>query len=261
MNTIITLLQPYNQMAIAYSPKALQGILTLLIGFWIIKKITIYTTVALEKAKTETTVNRFLSSFVSIALKGMLLLSVASMFGIQTASFIAIFTALAFAVGTALSGNIGHFASGMMLLIFRPYKIGDEITVQNNTGKVLEIQIFNTSIVTLDNRKIIIPNGVITNGVITNFSHQARIQINIPFWVANDTDFETAKKIINSVANDCPMALKDSECNVHTNSCSRNGLEIYVRPWCHPNHAHAVHFYFQEHVRSIFLKNGIHAPK
>lgn len=261
METISTILQPYNQMAITYSPKAFQGIFTLLIGFWIIKKIASYTTLALQKANTEATVNRFLTSLVSVALKGMLLLSVASMFGIQTASFIAIFTALAFAVGTALSGNIGHFASGMMLLIFRPYKIGDEITVQNNTGKVLEIQIFNTSIVTLDNRKIIIPNGVITNGVITNFSHQARIQVNIPFWVTSDTDFEVVKNIIKSVAKDCPMSFCDADCNVHTNSCSRNGLEVFARPWCHPDHAHAVHFYFQEHVRNTFIQNGIQAPR
>jgi small conductance mechanosensitive channel len=248
-------------MAIAYSPTFIQGICTLFIGFWIIKKVCNYISMGLKKTHTEDTVNRFLTALVGMGLKAMLILSVASMFGIQTASFIAIFTALAFAVGTALSGNIGHFASGVMLLIFRPYKIGDEITVQNNTGKVLEIHIFNTSIVTADNRKIIIPNGVITNGVITNFSHQARIQINIPFWVANDTDFEAAKKIINSVADSCPMSLKEEECNVFTNSCSKNGLEIFVRTWCHPNHAPAVHFYFQEHVRNTFLQHGIHAPR
>ena len=260
MLTIQSLLEDYYQKTLAMLPTFLLAILTLAIGFWFIKKLSKYIKEALKKTGIEPTVTRFLASLTSVGLKIMLILSVASMFGLQTTSFIAIFSALAFSLGTALSGNIGHFASGIMVLLFRPYKVGDEITIQGFNGVVTDIQVFNTTILTTDNRKIIIPNGLITSGIITNFSHQNKVRVNIPIMIADEANFEQAKTLILAIAENCPICLKEPACKVLINSFNKNGIELYVRPWCEPANAPAIHFYFNEHIRNAFVQNGIPGP-
>ncbi len=260
MFNISAILESYYPIVLAYLPRIFFALLTLVVGFWFIKKLSKYIREALKRTGSEPTVTRFLASVVSIGLKILLLLSVASVFGVHTTSFIAVFSALAFSLGTALSGNIGHFASGLMILIFRPYKVGDEITIQSFNGVVTDIQVFHTTILTTDNRKIVIPNGVITSGVITNFSHQGRIRVNISMMIADEADFGKAKALILEVAENCPICMKDPACKVLVNTFNRNGIEIYIRPWCEPVNAPAIHFYFNENVRNAFIANGIPAP-
>ncbi len=138
-------------MAIEYAPKILLALLTLIIGFWIIKKITNVFSKTLDKRGVDETVKPFLSSLIGVGLKVLLLFSVAGIFGVETASFIAVFGAMAFAIGMALQGSLGHFASGVMLLTFKPYKVDDLVEVAGKTGVVEAIQIFNTILRTLDN--------------------------------------------------------------------------------------------------------------
>ena len=155
-------LEELSSMITSYAPQVIGAILTLIIGFWIIGRITSVIKRAMEKRGFDPTIRPFLASLIDVGLKVLLLLSVASMFGIETTSFVALFGALAFAIGMALQGSLGHFASGVLLfLIFKPYKVGDLVDVGGgNVGTVKEIQVFNTVLVTLDNKHIIVPNGV-----------------------------------------------------------------------------------------------------
>ncbi len=255
-----TLINNFYQLIWSFLPKLTLALATLILGFWAIRRLSKSIKRALLRTGSDATVNRFLASMASISLKVMLVLSVASLFGIQTASFIAVFTALAFSLGTALSGNIGHFASGLMILIFRPYRVGDEITVQNYTGIVTDIQVFHTTLLTSDNRKFIMPNGVITSGVITNYSHKNLLRMNIIVTIADEADFAKAKALILQVADECPIAVKEPQCKVLINNFNKNGIEIYVRPWCTTADASSINFYFQEHIRDAFLAHGIPAP-
>jgi small conductance mechanosensitive channel len=257
---ILNLFDHYTNLFLAFLPNVLLAMVTLIVGFWLIGKVSDYISKALKKTNSDATVIRFLTSLVSIGLKIMLFLSIATLFGIQTTSFIAVFTALAFSLGTALSGNIGHFASGIMILIFRPYKVGDEITVQNYNGIVTDIQVFHTTLITTDNRKIIVPNGQITSGVITNFSHENKIRMNIVVNVADDSNLDLVKKIILQLSEANTAVMKAPECKILVNSFNKNGVEIFIRPWCKPIDANNIHFYFQESLRKAFLEHGIQGP-
>ena len=261
MENVTNLTTNYYGIAMTYLPKLLLVIFTLLIGFWIIGKLTKYVSSALDAAKMDATVSKFLGSLVSVGLKIMLLLSVAGMFGIETTSFIAIFTALVFAVGTALSGSIGHFASGVMLLIFKPYKVGDLVTLQGQTGEVEDIQVFNTVLRTPDNRRVIIPNGVVTSGIITNVSGQGQIRVDMTYNIAGSEDVEKARKAIQEVANNCPTNLKNIPTDIFVNASKIGVTELAVRPWTNSEHYWDTYFYFQEHIIKAFAKHGITSPK
>ena len=243
-------------------PQILLALLTLVVGFWIIGRITRLITLSFEHRKFEPTVQRFLSSMVSVALRVMLLLSVAGMFGIQTTSFIAIFTALAFAVGTALSGSLGHFASGVMVLVFRPYKVGDLVTLAGGqTGTVEEIQMFNTVLMTLDNKKIIIPNGLVTSNIITNISGQGIIRVDMGYAVGNDADMAAVRKAVAEVSAACPHVLHAKPTDVFVNGTTPGATKLLVLPWCKSEHYWDVYFYFNENVRAAFGKHNIPGPK
>ncbi len=261
MENVNSFLATYSQMALGYLPKVVLALLTLLIGFWIISRITNYVTSGLQKTGTDATVSRFLASLVNVGMKIMLLLSVAGMFGIETTSFIAIFTALVFAIGTALSGSIGHFASGVMLLVFRPYKVGDLVSLQGQTGDVEDVQVFNTIIRTPDNKRIIIPNGVVTSGIITNISGQGTIRVDMTYGIAGDASVDKARLAIQEVANSCPTCLKNPPVDIYVNSLKVGIIELAVRPWCNSAHYWDTYFYFQENILRSFERHGIAAPK
>ncbi len=259
MNTDI--IANYTQMALALLPNIVLALLTLVIGFWIIGRITQVTHLAFQKRNFDPTVERFLTSLINVGLKVMLLLSVAGMFGIETTSFIAIFTALAFAVGTALSGSLGHFASGVMLLTFRPYKVGDLVTLAGQTGHVDEIQMFNTVLLTDDNKKISIPNGVVTANVITNISGQGEIRVDMDYAVGVTADFAKVREAVLQVNSQCPTVLKDKPVDVYINGSTPGSLKLVVRPWCKSGQYWDTYFFFQENVRRAFAEKGIPGPE
>ena len=153
------------------------------------------------------------------------------MFGIETTSFVAIFSALAFAIGMALQGSLGHFASGVMLLVFKPYKVGDLVDLGGNVGVVEEIQVFNTILLTPDNKKIIIPNGVVTGGVIQNISGQGEIRVDMTYGIGYDDNIDQARKVIQSVADTCPQILKDKPVDIFVSELADSSVNFVVRPW------------------------------
>lgn len=243
-----------------YAPKVVGAILTLIIGFIIIGWIVGMLKKMMVKRGIDPTISPFLTSLVSVGLKIMLLLSVAGMFGIETTSFVAIFGAMAFAIGMALQGSLGHFASGVMILIFKPYRVGDLVDLAGSVGVVQEVQVFNTILLTPDNKKIIIPNGVVTSGVITNISGQGEIRVDMTYGIGYDDDIDHAKSIIRQVAKGCPQILQNKAVDVFVSELADSSVNFAVRPWAKSEHYWDVFFYMQENIKKQFDQAGIGIP-
>lgn len=249
------------EMATAYLPKVAGALLTLLIGFWIVGRITHVLRAGLEKNKMEPSVVRFISSLINVGLKVLVLLSVARMFGIETTSFIAIFTALAFAVGTALQGGLAHFASGVLILTFKPYRVGDLVTIGGGqTGRVEEIQVFNTVLNTLDNKRIIIPNAMVTNNIITNISGQGVIGVELSFPVSYKADIDKARQVIMETAKACPFILDEPSYGVVVAKWEDSAVVLASRPFCKEEDYWDAFFYMNEHVKKALDKAGVEIP-
>jgi len=242
-------------------PKVVGAILTLIIGFFIIGIVVRTIKRMMEKRDMDVSIRSFLSSLISVGLKIMLLLSVAGMFGIETTSFIAIFSALTFAIGMALQGSLGHFASGVLLLIFKPYKAGDLVTIGGgHTGTVEEIQVFNTVLKTLDNKRIIVPNGVVTSNVITNISGQGEIGVELTFGIGYEDSIDKAREIILKVGSECPYILNEPQQGVVVAELADSSVNLATRPFCNSEHYWDTYFYMQENVKKAFDTEGISIP-
>jgi small conductance mechanosensitive channel len=239
----------YNQLsalAISYLPKVALAIVTLIVGFWLANTISRLVANMLKRNNVEVTIIPFLTSIVSVLLKVMVLISVAGMFGVETTSFVALIGAAGLAVGLALQGSLGHFASGVLLLTFRPYKVGDLVSIGGFTGEVESIQVFNTVLKTLDNKRIIVPNGAVTSGPITNISGQGTIRV---------------RASVQRVADNSPLIFKDPATDILINGHEIGITKFDVRPWCNSEHYWDVYYYMQENVKKQFVKDGIRGPK
>jgi len=200
----------FSEIITEYTPKVIGAILTMIIGFWIIGMIVNGVRKMMQKREVDATIQPFLISLISVGLKVMLLLSVAAKFGVETTSFVAIFGAMAFAIGMALQGSLGHFASGVLILIFKPYRVGDLVELGGGqTGTVVEVQVFNTVLATSDNKKIIIPNGVVTSNVIINISGQGEIGVELTFGIGYNDNIDEARKVILEVGKNCEWVLDE----------------------------------------------------
>jgi len=246
---------------IDYAPKVLMAILTLIVGLWIINRLLKYLSIALEKSGIDATLSKFLSSIAGAFLKVMLLFSVAGQFGVNTTSFIAILSALMVGVGMALNGTISHFASGVMLMIFKPFKVGDLVTIGGgSTGSVEAINAFNTTLATLDNKRIIIANSTITGNTITNISGQGTIGVELTFGIGYDDNIDTARNIILEVGKSCPHILDLPKQGVVVAELGDSSVNLATRPFCKSEHYWDVFFYMTEHVKKEFDKQGISIP-
>ncbi len=244
-----------------YAPKVAGALLTLIIGFWVAGAVTRGVRKLLAKNNVDATVAPFLGSLVNVALKVMVLLAVAQMFGIETTSFVAIFGALAFAIGMALQGSLGHFASGVLLLTFKPYKVGDLVDIGGgNVGTVKELQIFNTILATLDNKRIIVPNGVVTSNVMTNISGQGEIGVELSYGIGYGDDIDKARALILQVGKECPYILDEPAQGVVVGELGDSAVILNTRPFVKSEHYWDAYFYMQENVKKTFDKEGVSFP-
>ncbi len=250
------------ELVIEYSPKVILAILTFIIGFWLIKRITKLVSKAISNSGMDQTLSNFLSSLISISLKIMLLLSVASMFGVNTTSFVAIFSALMVGIGMALNGALGHLASGVMLMIFRPFKVGDLVKIGGNAslGTVENINAFNTSLKTLDNQKIIIANSNVTGNDITNISGQGAVGVELVFGIGYDDDIDKARQVILDVGRRCPYILENPEQTVVVSELGDSSVNLATRPFCKSEDFWNTKFYMQENVKKEFDRLDIGIP-
>jgi small conductance mechanosensitive channel len=257
---IQTIIKKITEMAVEYAPTVLMAIITLVVGFWVIGWIRKFAEKALTKGKVDETIRPFFLSLITVGLKVLLLLSVAGKFGVETTSFIAILGAMAFAVGMALQGSLGNFSSGIMILLFKPYKVGDLVEIQGKTGFVNEIQVFNTLILTPDNKKIILPNSVVTSGAITNISGQGEIRVDMTFGIGYPDDIDKARTIIQKVADSNPLILQSKPVDIFVSALADSSVNFAVRPWCKSEYYWDVYFYMHENIKKEFDNNGVSIP-
>ncbi|MFT6433513.1 MAG: small conductance mechanosensitive channel [Candidatus Azotimanducaceae bacterium] len=247
-------------MAITYAPQLALAVVTLLIGLWIIKVVCSGLSKAFTKSAMEATLQKFLESLISIGLKALLFISVASMIGIETTSFIAILGAAGLAVGLALQGSLGNFAGGVLILLFRPYKLGDFIESCGHAGVVRQIAIFNTIMTTGDNKTIILPNGAVSNGAITNYSTQKTRRVDIVFGVGYDDDLRKAKDILTGLIEADTRILKDPAPMIVVSALGDSAVDITTRSWVAAADYWGVYFDLMENAKLALDEAGISIP-
>jgi len=254
------LLNQATELALTYGPKLIGAIAVWIIGGWIIKVIVNGFGKGMDKAGTDASLKPFLLSLVGALLKVMLVISVLSMLGIQMTSFIAILGAAGLAVGMALSGTLQNFAGGVMILIFKPFKVGDVINAQGFVGSVSEIQIFNTILKTPDNKTIIIPNGGLSTGSMTNFSTEARRRVDWTIGVGYGDDLDKARQVIKKLCDDDSRILKDPEVFIAVSELADSSVNFAVRAWVEAGDYWGVYFDMNENVYKTFDKEGLNIP-
>ena len=199
----------------------------------------------------------FLSSLFNVVMKVMLVLTIAGMVGIETTSFIALIGMAGLAIGMALQGTLGHFASGIMILLFKPYRVGDLVSMQGELGHVEEIQVFNTMIKTLDNKRVIIPNGTAMSGLITNLSAHEFLRVDLNVAMPYEEDFEKVRGIIMEAINSTPKVLKDPEPYVEIEAFNEHNILLAVRPHSTVEDYWDVYFGTYKNVKAALGKAGI----
>lgn len=247
-------------MVMEYGPKLLLAIITLLLGLWIIKKLVKVIEKGMTKGKADTTLAPFVVNLVSWSLRILLFLSVASMVGIETTSFIAIFSAATLAIGLALQGSLSNFAGGVILLIFKPYKVGDLVEVQGHLGSVKQIQIFNTILTNFQNQTLIIPNGAAAGNSIKNYTTEGILRVDLTAGVAYESDLKQTKDVLMKVITGHPKVLKEPAPFVGLNEMADSSLNFVVRPWTKVEDYWDVYFEVNEQIKMALDEAGITIP-
>ena len=245
---------------VGYAPKLLLAIITLIVGLWLIKKISGLLNKALKKKETDESLSKFLVSLVAILLKVLLIISVISMVGIETTSFVAILAAAGFAIGMALQGSLGNFAGGVLILLFKPFKVGDVIDAQGYLGSVNTIGIFSTILKTPDNRTIFLPNGPLAGGAITNLSTEALRRVDMTFGIGYEDDIAKAKELINSIIEKDSRILKEPAPMIAVSELADSSVNFVVRAWCESSNYWGIFFDMQETIKVEFDKAKISIP-
>ncbi|MEJ2130251.1 MAG: mechanosensitive ion channel [Gammaproteobacteria bacterium] len=248
------------KLSLSYGPMLILAIVTLLVGLWIINRVVRMTERVLIARSVEETLTRFLSSVASIGLKALLLISVASMIGIATTSFIAVLGAAGLAVGLALQGSLANFAGGVLILLFRPFRVGDVIDAQGVVGTVAEIQIFNTVVKTFDNRVVIVPNGTLSNGIITNVSREATRRVDMTFGIGYGDDLQKAKDLLIRMVEQDPRVLDEPAPLVAVSELGDSSVNFVVRAWVNASDYWGLFFDMQERTKQTFDVEGISIP-
>lgn len=243
-----------------YGPRVLLAIVTLIVGLWLIKIITKTVGKISNKKGVDESLQKFLKSIVNALLKIMLLISVAQMFGIETTSFVALIGAAGLAIGLALQGGMANFAGGILILIFKPYKVGDLISTQGHTGFVKAIQIFNTILLTPDSKTVIIPNGPISNGDVTNYTTDGKLRVDLVIGISYDADIRQAKEVAMKAMKDVNGVMTTPEPTVDVLELADNSVNLAVRPWTTVDDYWGVYFGVQEAVKYAYDAAGIGIP-
>lgn len=248
------------QLGIQYAPRLLLAVLVLVLGTWLVNRFVVGIAFAMEARGVEPTLARFLRSLVNILLRVLLLVSVASMVGVETTSFIAVLGASGLAIGLALQGSLANFAGGVLILLFRPYRVGDFIEAQGVLGTVRSIEIFHTIINTADNKVIVVPNAMLSNGIITNFSKESQRRVDMTFGIGYGDDIAAARAVLLRLAAADPRILHEPEAQVVVASLGDSSVNLSMRVWVAAEDYWAVHFDMNERVKLAFDEAGITIP-
>ena len=245
-------------LVMTYTPKLLLAILTLVVGLWLVNRFV--NLLDHRLGKKDPTLNKFLCGLISAVLKVMLLISVASMIGIETTSFIAVVGAAGLAIGLALQGSLANFAGGVLILIFKPFRVGDTIEAEGYLGSVAEIQILYTVLNTFDNRRVVIPNGNLSNATLTNVSVYDKRRCDMTFGIGYDDDIDKAKKILQRLFEEDERSLTEPAPRICVGGLGDNSVDLMFRPWVGTDDLWPYYWDMQEKVKKAFDEEGISIP-
>ena len=248
------------ELATSLGLKILISILIPVVGLFLIKWIKKFLKYSAKLNKIDEGIRSFLASFSTIALYALLFITIAMILGVPVTSFITVLASCGVAIGLALQGALSNFAGGIMILLFKPFKVGDYIEAAGESGTVAEVSVVYTVLMTPDNKRITIPNGSLTNSVIENYSAEKLRRVDLTFSTAYSCDIELVRGIIYKVASSHPMALKDPEPFVRLSKHNESSLDYSVRIWCDGANYWDVYFDVIEGVKRAFDENGIEIP-
>lgn len=242
---------------IDYLPRLLGGILLLIAGWWFINRLVKFASGAMSRKKMDPSLNTFLYSCISIGLRILLLVTFAGIIGIHTTSLVAVLGAIGLAIGLALQGSLSNFAGGALILTFKPFKVGDIIESGNYTGEVKEIQIFNTILLTPENKTVFIPNGVLSNGIIVNYTTSGSIRGEVVFSLSSQNSTEKIRSILEPILEEDTRILKAPPFQILINSFGNHILKISVRFFVNANDRTQVESDVWEKAKTEFLRHQI----
>ena len=251
--------QAWIPMIMEYGSRVLLAIITLAIGWWLINKVTQKLGALLALRNADLALQGFISSLANIILKVLLIVSVASMIGVETTSFVAAIGAAGLAIGLALQGSLANFAGGVLILLFRPFRIGDWIEAQGVSGTVDSIQIFHTVLRTGDNKTIIVPNGNLSNGIITNTNRQPTRKVVFDVGVDYEADLQKAREVLLELAKD-PRVLAEPAPEAVISTLGDSSITVSLRVWVKTADYWNVMFMFNEQSRDRLKAAGIDIP-
>ncbi len=257
LNNII---KTVTEMSVKFLPKLALAFLLLIIGLFIIRKLVNLLDRALKRKGVDETLSVFLESLLSWGLKVLLFISVASMVGVATTSFVALIGAAGLAIGLALQGSLAHFAGGVLLMIFRPFKIGDYIVAQGEEGVVKKINIFATEILKLSNQRVILPNGPLAGGVIVNVTAEENRRVDLSVGVGYEDNVQAAIKALTQMCASHSKVISTPAPFVGITEYGDSSINLTIRSWCNTDHYWDVFFELNEQIKPTLDKAGISIP-
>ena len=254
------IIEQITQLSAQYGFKLVAAIISLWIGWKIVNVLCKALEKWFDKVDYDQALETFILSLASMALRVLLVITCASIAGFPMTSFVAILGAAGLAVGMALSGTLQNFAGGILILILKPFKVGDFIETQGHSGKVRSIQIFNTVINTGDNKRIILPNGPVATGSLINYSAEDKRRVDFTFGISYDDDIDQAKEVLSSIINADERVDRDPEPLIAVHALADNSVNIIVRVWANSSDYWGIYFDVTEKVKKAFDKEGLSFP-
>jgi small conductance mechanosensitive channel len=246
--------------AVAYTPKVIGAIVFYVVGSWIIGRLALVLRKTLQAKKFDPSLQSFLVSFFKIICLVLLVITIFGILGVDTSSFAALIVGAGVAIGSALNGTLGNFAGGVMMLIFKPFKIGDIIEAQGTAGTVTDQGVFNTTLLTPDNKTVILPNGPLSTGVITNFNTHGNLRVDLTMAIAPDISIASARSVAVAAMLQHQKVLKTPAPEVSVLKVADGMITLAIRPYTTQADYWDVYFGVQELVKTAFDANGIAGP-
>lgn len=244
----------------SFGKQILFAVLIIVIGRWVVKLLLKIINTALEKTSIEETVKIFVANLLRTLFMVVVFIAAINQLGIETTSIIAMLGAAGLAIGLALQGSLANFAAGILIVTFRPYKVGDYIQAGSASGTVLDIQIFSTVLKTPDNKMIVIPNGSVMDGSITNYSEQPTRRVDIVASCGYEDDIDKVKQLLTDIINQDDRILDEPEPIVALSELADNSINFVVRPWVNSSDYFPVYYSLLEQIKKRFDKEGISIP-
>lgn len=254
------IIQKLIELGISAGKNILMAIVVYIVGRFIVSMINKLVANMLERRKVEVTIQTFLKSLINILLMILLVVSVVSALGINTTSFAALLASAGVAIGMALSGNLQNLAGGLIILLFKPYKVGDWIEAQGTSGSVSEIQIFHTILTTADNKVVYIPNGSLSSGIVTNYSRKETRRIEWVIGIDYGEDVNKVEGIVRNMLAADERILKDPAPFIALHALASSSVNITIRVWVASSNYWDVYFQVQKQIYEEFNKQGVNFP-